>query len=566
MSGAEERVTGGLTLNGTVSLKGPSFLGFGVAANETESVTGNGSIVFGDNSNNRLSLDAGVALTIGAGVTVRGNTGLIGQAVFTSPTGTLTVQGVLQADVAGGTLTLVSATTTNSNQLKALNGGTLVLDGPVNGTGTITTDTGHNSAVVQNGAVVTGNTISGEFQPNGSGGNELSGVIVSSTGTVDMQNAIERVTGGLTLNGTISVKVGSFLGFGIPANETESVTGNGSIVFGDNSAGNHLSLDSGVALTIGAGVTVRGNTGNIGPAVFSSPTGTLINDGEISGDLGNGTLTVNPAIFTNNGTINVAPGSTVNVTTGNPNFTNFNSGTSTLTGGTYIVAGTAALAGTFEFPGANIATTAATIILNGPLSQILNDQTSANALDGVLATNAAAGSLTLLNGRTLTTPGALSNAGAVTIDATGGASQLTATGSYTQTGGSTTLVAGGTLASTTSTVNISAGTLQGTGKVTGNVTVGNTATLSPGTATNAGKIAITGNLTMNSGSTLTAKLTGPNTTTPVGGTDYDQVTATGTITLNSPILNGSIPNASSPLKKSVLAGIQYQCEVPTAPS
>src|SRR5262249_6571576 len=72
---------------------------------------------------------------------------------------------------------------------------------------------------------------------------------------------------------------------------------------------------------------------------------------------------------------------------------------------------------------------------------------------------------------------------------------------------------------------------------TGNVSAANGVTLSPGTNVAAGAIAITGDLTMNAGSTLTAKLTGPNTTTPTAGTDFDQVSVSGTVTLNNPTLS-----------------------------
>ena len=77
------------------------------------------------------------------------------------------------------------------------------------------------------------------------------------------------------------------------------------------------------------------------------------------------------------------------------------------------------------------------------------------------------------------------------MDATGGADTFTATGAYTQTAGQTVLVAGGGLASSADTINLAAGSLEGTGTVTGNVS--NAGTVSPGTATAAGKIAIAGN-------------------------------------------------------------------------
>jgi hypothetical protein len=545
-----ERVTAGLTLNGIVSLKSASILGFGVPANEIESVTGSGSIVFADNNtNNEVSLDNGVSLTIGAGVTVRGNAGIIGRAAFVAPTGTLTLQGVLQADTAGGTLTLF-ASTSNSNTLQALNGGTLSLRAPVTG-GMITTDTGQGSAVQQNGALITGATISGELVPNVSSNNQLSGVTVSSTGTVDMSGVWERVTGGLTLNGIISIRSASILGFGVLANEKESVSGSGNIVFADSNGNNLISLDNGVVLTLESAsptaiLTLRGNTGTIGQAAFAGPTGSLINNQFISADTGNGTLIINAASFTNNSSITVFPGSTINVTSAN--FTNFNSATSTLNSGDPGPLGIRIaefnIGGTFEFPGAHIVTNGAFIQLNGPMWSILNNQNGASGLNNVLTTNSA--DLNLNTGATLTTPGSFTNLGSVGVD--NPFTKLIVMGTYMQTAdfSDTFLFDGGTVVSTAGAVAISAGTLEGNGNVSGNVTVNNTATLSPNMGATAGIIAITGNLTMQSGSTLTAAITGPNTTTPVGGTDYGQVSVTGTITLNNPTLNGSFGASNVP--------------------
>jgi hypothetical protein len=191
------------------------------------------------------------------------------------------------------------------------------------------------------------------------------------------------------------------------------------------------------------------------------------------------------------------------------------------------------------------------IILHGNTGTIDYNGTGTLVNNGTISADTGKGTLTVSpmtctnNGTIKVVGGSLldlattsfTTAGAVMIDATSGTSQLTTSGSYSQTAGSTNLVAGGTLASN-NTVNFSGGTLQGTGNISGNLTVGNTATLSPGTATNSGKIAISGNLTMNSGSTLTVKLTGPNSTAPVGGTDYDQVTISGIVTLNTPAFNG----------------------------
>ena len=86
--------------------------------------------------------------------------------------------------------------------------------------------------------------------------------------------------------------------------------------------------------------------------------------------------------------------------------------------------------------------------------------------------------------------GGFTNAGLVVIG-TGSDFLLASGSSYTQTGGSTTLTGGGTLVSSAHIVTFQAGTLQGTGNVTGNVSAANGVTLSPGTNATAGTIAIT---------------------------------------------------------------------------
>src|SRR5262249_39894478 len=118
---------------------------------------------------------------------------------------------------------------------------------------------------------------------------------------------------------------------------------------------------------------------------------------------------------TNNGTLDVRTG-TLDLTGA---FTNF-AGT-TLTGGTYLVTST------LRFVGANVVTTAATIVLDGAASAIVNSS-NGNALAN-FATNTASGSFTIRNGRTITTP-AFSNAGTVAI---GAGSNFLTSGTYTPT-------------------------------------------------------------------------------------------------------------------------------------
>ena len=125
--------------------------------------------------------------------------------------------------------------------------------------------------------------------------------------------------------------------------------------------------------------------------------------------------------FTNAGVLAIGAGSTFTVTGGFANF----AGT-TLTGGTYLISGT------FQFADADIQTNAATIVLDGPTAQIV-DLANNDALAN-FATNAAAGSFTIENGRNLTLTDAFTNAGTLII---GTGSTFTANGAYTQTGAAT---------------------------------------------------------------------------------------------------------------------------------
>ena len=371
-------------------------------------------------------------LTLGSGWIVNGKTGTIGGATFIGPTGTLTNNGVIRDDVLGGTFVINSTATTNNGTLQALNNGTLILASSISGSGTITAD--GSSTIAQNGVSISGQTIAG-FLNYSAGFNLLNNDTVAAGSVLLGIGAQERVTGGLSLNGVVDIFGGSIFGFGVAANETFTLNGSGTFTF-DGSTNNQLSLDNGAVLTLGSGYTIHGKNGTIGGVVFAGPSGALINNGTIALDNGvNGLFTISASTFTNNGTISVNSNDTVNVTA--PTFTNFNSGTSNLTGGSYNVSGT------FEFLGANIVINAASITLSGPNSAILSNTNGLDALAGFFTSNIGGGSFTLQNGRSFTSPpGGFGNAGSLTVDATGGSDTFQATGAYTQSGGVTTLIGG----------------------------------------------------------------------------------------------------------------------------
>ena len=129
-NGGIERVSGGMVLNGTVEIGANAI--FATQGNQT--ISGSGSIFFTDaNGSNRFNLEAG-DLVIGSGITVRGNTGTFGGQSFVGGAATLTNNGTIKADVAGGTITLAANSgITNNGVLAAQNGGTLLLNSNIQG-------------------------------------------------------------------------------------------------------------------------------------------------------------------------------------------------------------------------------------------------------------------------------------------------------------------------------------------------------------------------------------------------------------------------------------------------
>lgn len=228
--------------------------------------------------------------------------------------------------------------------------------------------------------------------------------------------------------------------------------------------------------------------------------------------------------LSNTGKLMVGAGGLINMT--GP-FSNF-AGT-TLTGGTY------AVTGTLQFLNANVVTNAATVTLTGTASKII-DQLSNNGVQN-LAANATSGSLTLQSGRTLTVPGAFSNAGKVLV---GVGSGFGAGTSYTQTAGKTTvdgvlLAPGG--------MNIKAGSLFGKGTITSTVVSSGSVTPSD-SLTTAGQLSIAGTYTQNALGSLNIAIGGLTV-----GTQYDRLAVTNGVSLNGKLalkrINGFLPAIGS---------------------
>src|SRR5262249_18442549 len=147
------------------------------------------------------------------------------------------------------------------------------------------------------------------------------------------------------------------------------------------------------------------------------------NAGTCRKSAGTGTTVVNFGItFTNAGVVEALSGA-LNLEGPFTNYAN-----TTLTGGTYLVVTTP------RFDRANVAPTAANLVVDGPASQLLT-LPGGNALAN-FPFNTAPASFRLDNGRSLAISAAFRNAGSLTI---GIGSTFAADTTYTQTAGTTTL-------------------------------------------------------------------------------------------------------------------------------
>lgn len=306
--GGRERISNGLTLTPTsrVDIGGNGIISFF----DNQTLGGTGAINFATaDGSNRLTIEGNSTLTVGANILIHGNTGIIGTAVFVGGTGTLINQGTINADVNGGTLTLApSGVTTNTGLLAASNGGQLLLNTAITNTGGNITVQDASSHITQNGMTITGGTINntagGQFTATGSDSNALNGVTVN--GVLGLTGGgRERISGGLTLNGTANIGGNGILSFF----DNQTLGGNGTVNFASADGSNRLTIEGNSTLTIGANMLIHGNTGLIGQAAFVGGTGNLINNGTIRADVNGGTLTINPSgSITNNGLIAVSNG------------------------------------------------------------------------------------------------------------------------------------------------------------------------------------------------------------------------------------------------------------------
>jgi hypothetical protein len=313
LDGGSLRVTGGITGSGTTTVQNGGLLNL----ENTQTVGGNATIVFGSGGNNRIGIDGGSkVVTFAAGTTIRGQSGSIGLGQLVNGSGNSIInQGLISSD-SGGTISIVQSGMTNQGVAEAKGAGSVLsLQAGVNNIGGTLRATG-GGVVRQEGVAVTGGTIStsggGSYQVSGSGSNFLSGVTLTGGSVIDMASATStaRVTSGMTLNGTINVNNSSLLNF----EGDQTLSGSGSIVLG-GAGNNRIGVDGGSkTLTVASGMTIRGENGSIGLGQLVNGSGNaLVNNGTISADVAGGVITLLglSSGITNNGTISALNGGTL---------------------------------------------------------------------------------------------------------------------------------------------------------------------------------------------------------------------------------------------------------------
>ncbi|HZY84122.1 MAG TPA: hypothetical protein VFE78_04795, partial [Gemmataceae bacterium] len=353
--------------------------------------------------------------------------------------------GLVQKTAPAGTSTIgIAFNNTGSVDVQA---GTLALTGGGVGGSTFTVEGGatlSTNGYTLNGATVTGDgalqvgifnslTVAG---PSSIENLTISGGTVTANAALAVQNL--TLSGG-SLTGPAAVTLsGAFnwTGGGSLTGTGDTVLDGTSTINGSFFAPLERQVDNYGTATVLAGSTLYFENNGVWN---NQPTGVFV----LPDSAGVSNFFAANPVFNNAGLIQkVAPANTSSfgLTVNNTGTIEVDAGTLSLAGltnlsGTTLSGGTYLLTGVLQVPSADVHTLAATVVLNGPGSELFNSAFfSQNDAFTNLGANAAGGSLTLENGRALTTPGDFANAGTVAV---GAGSAFTAAGNYTQSGGST---------------------------------------------------------------------------------------------------------------------------------
>jgi hypothetical protein len=258
----------GLVLNGTVYLGNPTNSWWGqMGFVGTQTLSGNGTVVFGNQGFcNAVRVDtAGTTLTLGPGITVRGQNGQIGQStscIGTPANVTVINQGAISADINGGTIRTQGEQFQNQGVLDSRNGGHLNIQNLAGNAGEVVV--GGSSTLSLNGSYT--NNLALNLTTNAvlnlAGNWFNTGSINATNATVNLGGNfnfadlgdLNRVNGTVNLTGTLNASGGTI--------QLNAETGSW-VMLGGTLRNAILSTSGGAQLIFGAGtldgVTVNGD-------------------------------------------------------------------------------------------------------------------------------------------------------------------------------------------------------------------------------------------------------------------------------------------------------------------
>ncbi|MDQ6625711.1 MAG: choice-of-anchor D domain-containing protein, partial [Verrucomicrobiota bacterium] len=410
-------------------------------------------------------------LTIASGYTLQGSFQLgVDFLRFTN-------NGTINANTSAGLIidpTNALGDAVNNGLIKASNGATLTLYFGVysNGSGTIQALAG-SFVNIRDGARIIGGTLS-TADLTGAGGviqsinnasienltnngflNAVDNTTLQFVGTI-VDNGVTRLnsagnTTDLRLNGDVTLNgTGTLTGSNTLSNRVLGLTtGNETLTNGPSHTINGtMQLGQNFMNLVNQGL-IESNQSNL----IIDPTSTALND--ITGTFrasSNAQLTLAGGSYTNNGTYEALTGSVLQMNS-DAVLTNYNSGTMTLTGGTYRSVSTGGQS-TLNLNIGQVVNNAAGIVLDGVNTIIHTSDNTTDALRD-FNNNTATGSFTVTNGRNFNRTFAFNNAGLVMV----GPSSLFTAVQFDLSG---TLTGAGTLTDS-GPLNWTAGTMSGTG-------------------------------------------------------------------------------------------------------
>ena len=314
-------VTNGITNNGTITVDSNNLTDAYLTFSGTQTLSGTGSVVLNNTEYAQLNTSGSDLLTQAAGHTISGQ-GTIAAVLIN--------QGLINANVSGGTLSLATYPVTSSGTLEGTGGGLLSINTTVNyaAGGTILATSG-GSVQVGAGGVINGGTVlaSGGIGLIASGGTIINGTL-TSTGTSNFQAIGNGSLSAGTLTGGSQLDI---LG-GANITCSNGLTNNGLIVVDSNPGTSYASLTfAGNQMLSGTGsvilndstyayiVTINGGTLTQVPGHTISGQGTLyanlINQGLINANVNGGTLSLETYPVTSSGTLEGTAGGVLSINT-----------------------------------------------------------------------------------------------------------------------------------------------------------------------------------------------------------------------------------------------------------